>query len=107
MSSNSSENIIEMASKPKALIIGAGVTGTYIGSLLAKHYGGGMAIELWDKGRGIGGRMATSRMSRESSLSCDLGAQYFSVSKEYWTKHKRYVAFIHLDVDVFQFRPTG
>ena len=95
---NSCKENTEMASKPKALIIGAGVTGTYMASLLAKHYGKGMAIELWDKGRGIGGRMATSRMSRESSLSCDLGAQYFSVTKEYWTKHKRYVLKIFFSI---------
>ena len=83
-----------MVSKPKALIVGAGVTGTYIGSLLAKQYG--MSVELWDKARGVGGRMATSRMSRTSSLSCDLGAQYFSITKEYWKKHKRFEYCLYL-----------
>uniref|UniRef100_A0A7M5WQ83 Amine oxidase domain-containing protein n=1 Tax=Clytia hemisphaerica TaxID=252671 RepID=A0A7M5WQ83_9CNID len=73
----------------KVLIVGAGVTGSYVASIIAKHYGSSkVAVELWDKGRGIGGRMSTSRMSRDSKLTCDLGAQYFSVTKQYWEKHK-------------------
>ena len=74
----------------KVLIVGAGVTGSYVASLIAKHYRSSkVAVELWDKGRGIGGRMSISRMSRDSKLTCDLGAQYFSVTKQYWEKHKR------------------
>jgi len=76
--------------QPKILVIGAGVTGTYLSSLIAKHYGSRVAVELWEKGRGVGGRMATSRMTRTSSLTCDLGAQYFSITDDYWHKHKRY-----------------
>lgn len=77
----------------QALVIGAGATGTRIANLLTKTYGKRVSVELWDKGRGIGGRMATSRLKQSSQLTCDLGAQYFSITKEYWKKHERYERF--------------
>lgn len=84
---NTKESVNKMK-KFKALIVGAGATGTRIANLLTKNYGERMSLELWDKGRGIGGRMATSRMTKASQLTCDLGAQYFSITKDYWEKHE-------------------
>ena len=46
-------------------------------------------MTVWEKSRGTGGRMTTSRMSRDSPLSLDLGAQYISATPEYQVKHQR------------------
>lgn len=59
------------------LVIGAGMTG--IACARALH-DAGRSVRVIDKGRGIGGRMATRRLeTRAGNLSFDHGAQYISV----------------------------
>ena len=58
-------------------IIGAGMAGLACARKLAKA---GMAVTLFDKGRGVGGRMATRRVETpQGVLRFDHGAQYFTV----------------------------
>lgn len=56
-----------------ALIIGAGISGLLCATELRKA---GMSVRILDKGRGLGGRMATRRMA---GGRLDHGAQYFTV----------------------------
>ena len=55
------------------LIIGGGIAGLIIATILQRN---GIKVTLLDKGRGIGGRLATRRI-QEGVF--DYGAQYFSV----------------------------
>jgi renalase len=60
------------------IVIGGGISGLITATVLQRT---GMKVTVLDKGRGIGGRLATRRL--EYSESCtgifDYGAQYFSV----------------------------
>lgn len=60
-------------SKQKILIIGAGIAGLRAGQVLVQD---SFAVTIVDKGRGVGGRMATRRFA---DTKADHGAQYFSV----------------------------
>jgi predicted NAD/FAD-dependent oxidoreductase len=55
------------------LIIGAGISGLLCATELRKA---GLSVQVLDKGRGLGGRMATRRMA---GGRLDHGAQYFTV----------------------------
>lgn len=57
---------------PEVAIIGAGLSGLFAARTLADH---GLAVTVFDKGRGVGGRMST-RQTAGSSF--DHGAQYFT-----------------------------
>ena len=57
---------------PHIAIIGAGLSGAYLTSLLVNA---GMKITLFEKSRGTGGRIASCRLN---DFSADLGAPYFS-----------------------------
>ena len=61
------------------LIIGGGMSGLIAGTVLQRH---GMFVTVLDKGRGIGGRLATRRISHPSYGEgvFDYGAQFFAVS---------------------------
>jgi len=62
------------------LIIGAGMAGIACARVLN---GAGVSVRLIDKGRGIGGRMATRRvMLHAGELRLDHGAQYLPVGPE-------------------------
>ncbi|WP_438363006.1 NAD(P)/FAD-dependent oxidoreductase [Nioella halotolerans] len=62
------------------LIVGAGVTGIACARVLQDA---GLAVRLIDKGRGIGGRMATRRVTIDAAeLRLDHGAQYLSDGPE-------------------------
>ena len=63
------------------LIVGGGVTSAITASLLAGH-APQLGVAVWDKARGAGGRMATSRGPTAGS-SVDLGAQYLSPGMKY------------------------
>lgn len=57
-------------------IIGAGMAGLACGTQLSRN---GVAVTLFDKGRGPGGRMATRRVDQGgATLHFDHGAQYFT-----------------------------
>ena len=75
-----------MSNQKHVLIIGGGISG-----LMAAHVldAKGFPVTIIDKGRGIGGRLATRRINFEGKEGVfDYGAQYFTVrSKEFktWT----------------------
>ncbi|XP_067155588.1 renalase isoform X3 [Apteryx mantelli] len=61
----------------RVLVVGAGLTGSACAARLR-----GMApgrLEVWDKARGAGGRMSTSRSARDAACTADLGAQYLTL----------------------------
>ena len=61
------------------LIIGGGISGLITATLLQRR---GLKAIVLDKGKGIGGRLATRRIEHESDTKgvFDYGAQYFSVA---------------------------
>ena len=58
-------------SKPKVAIIGAGIAGLRLGQILSGH----ADVQLFEKSRGLGGRMSTRRAE---AFQFDHGAQYFT-----------------------------
>lgn len=61
-------------SVPRVAVIGAGLSGIICARTLADH---GFPVTVFEKSRGVGGRMATRRT--ENGLRFDHGAQYFTV----------------------------
>ena len=70
----------------KCLVVGAGPTGAMVTCLLKRVFKESLRVHVWDKSRGIGGRMSTHRAD---DLTLDLGAQYVSATPEYKAKHAR------------------
>lgn len=66
------------------LIIGGGISGLLCATELKRA---GMSVRVVDKGRGVGGRMATRRMA---GGRLDHGAQFFTVRDE------RYQAYVDI-----------
>lgn len=75
------------------IIVGGGITGLITATILQRK---GINVTVLDKGKGIGGRLATRRMSYKNSVEgvFDYGAQYFSASDprfqvwvDDWLKH--------------------
>ncbi len=68
-----------MAQRPDApdcLVLGAGIAGLLAAATLQEN---GLAVTVLDKGRGVGGRLATRRLSRpDGEARFDHGAQYFT-----------------------------
>ncbi|MGB5632314.1 MAG: FAD-dependent oxidoreductase [Waterburya sp.] len=60
------------------IVIGGGITGLITATVLQRR---GIQVTVLDKGRGIGGRLATRRLSQGDSIEgvFDYGTQYFSV----------------------------
>ncbi|XP_058477725.1 renalase [Solea solea] len=71
----------------RVLIVGAGLTGSVCACLLRRELQSKVQIVVWDKARGSGGRMSTSRPPDPSSLSADLGAQYITATAAYAKSH--------------------
>jgi renalase len=73
---NSSDRQSESVS---CIIVGGGITGLITATILQRR---GISVTVLDKGKAIGGRLATWRMSHEPPVEgvFDYGAQYFSVS---------------------------
>ena len=63
---------------PSFIVIGGGISGLIAATLLQRQ---GLKVTVLDKGRGIGGRLATRRVKDSDSTVgvFDYGAQYFSV----------------------------
>ncbi len=59
---------------PRVAIVGAGLSGLFAARTLRDH---GLPVTVFEKSRGLGGRMATRRLPDGSSF--DHGAQYFTV----------------------------
>ena len=68
-----------MAYPQSCLIIGGGMSGLIAGTILQRH---GLQVKIIDKGRGIGGRLATRRISHPvyGEGVCDYGMQFFTIS---------------------------
>ncbi|KAM9282128.1 renalase [Cariama cristata] len=64
----------------RVLVVGAGLTGSACAALLRGAALGRIAV--WDKARGAGGRMSTSRSARDGGCTADLGAQYITLETE-------------------------
>jgi hypothetical protein len=79
--------------KSDCIVIGGGITGLVIASLVQRH---GIKVTVLDKGKDVGGRLATRRMSKGDSVEgiFDYGSQYFTVNNpqfqiwvNHWLKH--------------------
>ena len=68
---------------PHVAIIGAGISGLFAARTLIDH---GLNVTVFEKSRGVGGRMASRRTENETSF--DHGAQYFTARNK---NFKRYV----------------
>ncbi|KAM6265438.1 renalase isoform 1-T1 [Porphyrio hochstetteri] len=64
----------------RVLVVGAGLTGAACAALLRGAVRGRIAV--WDKARGAGGRMSTTRSVRDAACTADLGAQYITLEPE-------------------------
>ncbi|CAB1429397.1 unnamed protein product, partial [Pleuronectes platessa] len=71
----------------RVLIVGAGLTGSVCACLLRRELQNKVNIVVWDKARGSGGRMSTTRPPDPSSHSADLGAQYITATPAYAQSH--------------------
>jgi predicted NAD/FAD-dependent oxidoreductase len=69
---------------PRVAVIGAGISGLMCARTLADH---GVPVTVFDKSRGVGGRMATRRS--EDGSAFDHGAQYFTVRDEHFRRYVR------------------
>ena len=77
----------------KVLIVGGGLTSAVTASLLSKSKNfTNSDLSIWDKARGAGGRMSTSRLTSPTSSVCsaDLGAQYITATPDYSKLHSEY-----------------
>ncbi|XP_023321238.1 renalase-like [Eurytemora carolleeae] len=76
-----------MSSCARILVVGGGITSAATVSLLAETIPQ-ESLTVWDKARGAGGRMSTSRSTGNPQCKVDLGAQYVSASSESQVLHK-------------------
>jgi len=60
----------------RVLVVGGGITSALTTSIVAESFRGGVVV--WDKARGAGGRMTTSKSPTNPQCKVDLGAQYVS-----------------------------
>ncbi|XP_036428913.1 renalase isoform X1 [Colossoma macropomum] len=74
----------------RVLIIGAGLTGSLCACLLRRELSDRVKIVVWEKSRGTGGRMSTSRSPSNMSCTADLGAQYITATPYYSRIHKSF-----------------
>ncbi len=70
-------------SVPTIAVIGAGISGLFAARTLADH---GLHVTVFEKSRGVGGRMATRRV--DGGAAFDHGAQYFTARDR---RFQRYV----------------
>ncbi len=69
-------------------VVGGGITSAASTAFLTEKLGGRAEISVWDKARGLGGRMSTSRSNSNKECTADLGAQYISLRPEFEQSHK-------------------
>lgn len=74
----------------RVLIVGAGLTGSLCACLLKREMQNKVQIVVWDKARGAGGRMTTTRPPDSSCSSADLGAQYVTATAPYFKAHQSF-----------------
>ena len=68
-------------------VVGGGITSAATAAFMKEKLRE-INLTIFDKARGAGGRMSTSRSPNNSECTADLGAQYISVSPEYGLKQK-------------------
>ena len=68
---------------PRVAVIGAGISGLVCARLLVEQ---GMEVTVFEKSRGVGGRMATRRTPEGCHF--DHGAQYFTVRDERFRRYE-------------------
>ncbi|XP_076460055.1 renalase-like [Babylonia areolata] len=81
-----------LSNMAKVLVVGSGMTGCAAAALLRQRLPTDTDITIWDKARGTGGRMSTSRSSTGPSAGkclADLGAQYITLTAEYRQKRQQ------------------
>jgi len=66
--------------------VGGGITSAMTASIIMETIPN-ICVTVWDKARGAGGRMSTSRSPSDPTSSVDLGAQYISATPNYYKKH--------------------
>ena len=69
---------------PRVAVIGAGISGLICARTLADQ---GRAVTVFEKSRGVGGRLATRRA--DGGIGYDHGAQYFSARDPRFRRHVR------------------
>ncbi|KAJ8366149.1 hypothetical protein SKAU_G00149800 [Synaphobranchus kaupii] len=74
----------------RVLIVGAGLTGSLCACLLRREMQNKVKIVVWDKSRGAGGRMSTSRSPSNAACTADLGAQYITATPFYAQIHQSF-----------------
>merc|ERR1711997_367993 len=73
----------------RVLVIGGGITSAATSAFVTERLcSKNVQLTVWEKARGAGGRMSTSRSPGNSKCIADLGAQYISVTPEYEITHK-------------------
>ena len=72
----------------KILLVGTGITSAVTASCLHAKLKNSISLVVWDKARGFGGRMSTSRSPFDSDCLADLGAQYITLSQENFQQHR-------------------
>jgi len=73
---------------PRVLVVGGGLTSAVTSCLLREELQSACQLTVWDKARGAGGRLSTSR-GPAGCGSVDLGAQYVTVSPDCSQRHQR------------------
>ena len=81
------DNINIIMSSSRVLLVGGGITSALTASILHESLPN-LCLTVWDKARGAGGRMSTSRSASNPHNTVDLGAQYISATPHYFTKHQ-------------------
>ncbi|XP_051002303.1 renalase [Acomys russatus] len=74
----------------RALVVGAGLTGSLCAALLRKEIAGPLYLALWDKAEDAGGRMTTAKCPHNPGCTADLGAQYITCTPHYSQKHQKF-----------------
>ena len=73
------------------LVIGGGITSAVTSALIAEQFNvssNKILLNVWDKARGYGGRMATSRSPKNPQCTLDLGAQFIHARTEHQKDHR-------------------
>ena len=91
-----------MSLKPlRLLIVGAGLTTAVTSSLIKQHFPSeNIQVEIWEKSRGIGGRMNTNR-APDGQSTVDMGAQYITKTGQYAERHKKVLYPYFVDFSCF------
>ncbi|XP_007520821.1 renalase [Erinaceus europaeus] len=74
----------------RALVLGAGLSGSLVAALLSRGATRPLQLAVWDQAADSGGRMVTARSPHDPRCTVDLGAQYITCTPYYAKKHHRF-----------------